>query len=277
MFAVVGLSIWFSVTTQAPVERWISFLMVILVLLHLAEINNPFRSLNFSYLLFEPPFANESSFVTIQIENPTDFASEPLRLRLEGIKTWTTLPNLSPQTTRTIRIPLPPLALGKHPFPKLRLNTRPASDLFHLWKILTTDETIFVLPPVGDQGIAFESSSAKPADSELSHLEAIRDERLMSKMDSKIFLKTGKPYYRAMESAGGEASVRLEWSKLFALSHEQQGEQFSAWLKESRERAEADNVTMIIDTPFFKTQTPAKALSWPTLKERFAEWFLSER
>lgn len=285
MFALVGCALWFSIFSQSPVDRWIAFLMIILILLHLAESNNPFRSLEFTFLPFAPPFANETSEVTIEVFNPTEFTSDALHFRFRGQRDWSTLQELPAQSHRRVVLQLKALSKGRNILPSLIVKTRPTTQLFQLWKVLKAQIEILVLPPAVDHSIEFSNFITRGEESELSHIESITDDRLMYKMDHKLFLKTGKAYYRKSEAKTPESAIFLDWSKLDRLSSNYREEQFSAWIKNLNSKSLSERqlsranpnpssipTSIHISAPFAEINSPAAQLNWPSIKEKYAEW-----
>ena len=270
MFALVGGALWFSIFSQSQVDRWIAFLMIILILLHLGESNNPFRSLEFMLLPFEPPFSGDQSLVTFEVTNSTEIPSEELHFRLKGTSEWTILFSLPANSTRRIQVPLAAFSPGSHSFPRLHVKTRPVTQLFQLWKVMRPKVDFFVLPRALNQGVKIRNSRPAVDESELSHIESILDERLMYKMDHKLFLKTGKAYYRATEAKQIECSHRLDWSELEHLETGQQAEQFSSWLQQLA--SQPPNARIEVAAPFVQTSGNHSIAFLHSIKEKFAEW-----
>jgi hypothetical protein len=75
LLCVVGASIWFSLIHRSGIERWIFVLMILLLLIHLAELNDEFRSLSFSVLPFDPAFAGEGTAIPIRIASSGPLSS----------------------------------------------------------------------------------------------------------------------------------------------------------------------------------------------------------
>lgn len=270
MFALVGGALWFSIFSHSQVDRWIAFLMIILILLHLGESNNPFRSLEFTLLPFEPPFSGDSSLVTFEVTNSTELPSEELHFRLKGAREWTTLFSLSAKSTRQIQVALSALSPGPHSFPRLHVKTRPVTQLFQLWKVMRPKVEFYVLPRALDHGVQILKSRPAIDDLELSHIESILDERLLYKMDHKLFLKTGKAYYRATETKQIESFIRLEWTELEHLASDQRAEQFSSWLQQLR--SQPPNARIEVTTPFVQTSGNHSTAFLHSIKEKFADW-----
>ncbi len=69
LFGILGAALWFSISRNSAVERWLFLLMILLVLVHLIEVSKPFRMAQFHPLAFDPPFAGKSATIPIQIYN----------------------------------------------------------------------------------------------------------------------------------------------------------------------------------------------------------------
>jgi hypothetical protein len=148
---------------------------------------------------------------------------------------------------------------------------RPFSGLFGLWQVLEFGEALHVLPRPLDHRATIAPPPEAAIDAELSELEPIRDSRLMARMDQKLFLKTGLPYLRSYEGAGGGESISMLWSDLDALTAEKRAEQFSFWIKAARE-AGASTHHIDVDAPFFKRRGAGSPFFWRELMRSFSEW-----
>ena len=140
---------------------------------------------------------------------------------------------------------------------------KPKSGLFRLWSVITDKTTVTVLPEPVDHGVLIESHQNTGPDDEIASLELIRDERLLSKKDQKLFQKTGKPFMRTRASAVSESKWSLRWKKLANLVRENQEQQFSFWLEPLENTASIE-----IEAPFCEEGTVTVAEA----KRRFADW-----
>jgi len=275
LFLQMACAFYFSAFNQSLVAQWISIVMVILTLLHLAESNNPFRWLQLSILSFDPPFAKEPILIPIEIQNPSDLASNDLQLRIRSGREKLRLPAIAPRSHSTVTLSMPSLPPGKHPLPPILLETWPRSRLFRVWRSVRPDDYFFVLPQALDHGLPLEHFiPSKNQDGELSHLDLIQDERLISQMDQKIFLKTGKAYIRVIAPSSGEDLVKLDWSRLAPLARKEQGEQFSAWLKQCQSLT--GSIRVQIRSPFYEGDHWAGSTHWTWVHQQFAEWFYAQ-
>ena len=280
MFLVVGTSLWFSLSTRAPIEQWISFLMILLILVHLLESNDPFRFLTVTVMPFDPPYAGEIFWVPLHLTNPSELPTEPLHFKFEGDRDWLTIPALLPESSRVFELPFTAQASGRHALPDIRFKMRPASGLFQLWRVMPSNEKLSVLPKALDHGIGNQAPLAEHGDPELSHLEFIHDPRLLSKMDQKIFQKTGKPFLRAHENPDTDAALFLDWDKLKSLPKSYQAEQFSWWLKNAEILSNRTEVTIHVNTPFHHSREKSAQvnlqMNFRRLKQNFSEWLYRE-
>ena len=272
LFCILGTALWFAITKSSAVDQWISILMFLLLFVHLLELNQPFSLIECSPLPFDPPFADEHIKIPILLSNRSEFPTEPLFIKVDGSTSWTETPPLLANSSRTVHLSYSPHQKGLSQFPRLRIKMRSASELFQLWKILQAEEKMSVLPRAFDHGISSSPTLLRGSESELSHPELIRDSRLFSKMDPKLFQKTGLPYLRQFEGTEPLKYISLRWEVLETLSAEQQEEQFSFWIK-TAQNAQKRGLTQIqIDTPFFKHLSSESPVQWRGLKQNFSAW-----
>jgi hypothetical protein len=275
MFFVVGVALWFSLTLRAPIEQWISFLMILLILVHLLESNTPFRDLSIQILRFDPPYGSEDFLIPVQITNPTSVASEPLQFRLAE-KDWTFVASLAPKTSQIVFLPHSALSAGRHSLPDVRFKMRPASGLFRLWRVTETQQKIFVMPAPTNHDVQASANFGDSGEPELSHLEFIHDPRLLPKMDQKLFQKTGKPFLRVHESDVEAATLYFDWDLLSLLSPSARQEQFSAWIKDAETLRKTVPFRLMIHAPFYEASELSESIHFRNLKEAFAVWAAGE-
>jgi hypothetical protein len=266
MFSIVGFALWFSLTLRAPIEQWISFLMILLILVHLLESN--------------PPYGSEDFLIPVQITNPSLSRSEPLQFRLDQTsgskKDWTLIDRLAPKASQIIFLPHSAIAGGEHSGPKVRFQMRPASGLFRLWRVSAMKKNFLVMPTPVDHFISVPGITGDSSEPELSHLEFIHDPRLLPKMDQKLFQKTGKPFLRAHESDAEAAMLLLDWDLLSSLPATKRLEQFSAWLKNAEALRKKVSYRLTVQTPFYEIAESPSTIHFGNLKKAFAEWAMRE-
>jgi hypothetical protein len=272
MFFLTGAALFFSVLHRAPVEQWISFLMILLTLLHLLDVNDPFRFISVDLLSFDPPYAGRPTSVPVLITNPGSLASEKLFLRFQDQGKWLEIPELLPQSSVQIHLTLFPLQKGKQLLPKIRIKMRPKSGLFQLWRVMESETPLYVLPEPVPHGVPFEAHQDAGENLDVSSIELIRDPRHLPKLDQKLFLKTGKPYYRTSDSGQVHEEITLRWKGLEKLSVDQKEEQFSSWIEAIEGHRSQFLFSVKVDTPFFTSTQNAASLNWTILKLNFAEW-----
>jgi hypothetical protein len=273
LFLFIGVSLYFSFIFHAQLEQWFSFLMILFTLVHLMDANDPFRQIEVEVLPFDPPFAGLPQSISIVIQNTGNIASENLWICFQDQESWIKVSALATHAIHRVQLNLTSVESGRQVLPKIRLKTRPKSELFQLWKVFETDVTFTVLPKPIDQGVSFDFYSQNNETQDQDSLEEIRDPRFFYQRDPKLFLKTGKSFLRKNNRVSGHAFGALRWESLSALGLDQKNEQFSYWLSQIEKMTSL--VEFEIDTPFFKGKTLVQEIKDSRLKNKFADWVTS--
>lgn len=272
LFFVVGAALYFSILNNSWVERWIFILMILIILFHLAELNDQFKSMSYRLPFFIPPFAGEESRIPLQIQNTNSSPSETFLIKFQGVVDWCECPSIPSGESRTIHLAFHPQSKGKQLLPVLRIRMRSTPNLFFLWQNAEASEGISVLPKAIDHGISVSVGSRKFDDYELNTIDLIRDPRLFSKIDQKLFHKTGKPYLRAFRIICPEISAFLRWSDLKSVDDAIREEQFSFWIKYYQGIKHEEIGNVVIEAPFYTHKYPAAYVPWVELRKNYSDW-----
>jgi|GEM_PF-4248316 len=166
-------------------------------------------------------------------------------------------------------------APGVLEFPKKRIDEIAPSGLFRFWRTLQFEERAFVLPAPIDQGVSLEIAPEVTA-GDPDSLNEIRDPRLRSLRDEKIFIKTGRSLQRVRSSDSEATVVRLLWSRLEHLPLQAALEQLSFWIKtlESQPRVGfgpgLSTLKVQVELPFFESHEIESKSDLRRLKEALA-------
>ena len=114
--------------------------------------------------------------------------------------------------------------------------------------------------------------SNKLPDDELSTIELMRDPRLFSKMDQKLYLKTGKPYLRSYQNSSQGNIISLRWNEMININEEFRQQQFSFWIKHYQEHQQKAHESVFVETPFFTQVKHDGTVPWDELKMSFSDW-----
>jgi hypothetical protein len=272
MFLVTGFALCLSILYRAPIEQWISFLMIMLTLLHLMDANDPFRYVSIEILPFDAPYANRKILVPVLISNPGTLQSEKMVLRFHGVGQWIEIPPMLPQSSLQIQLAYTPDKKGKQRLPKIRLKMRPKSELFQLWRVMESDTPLWVMPEPVSHGVKWDSHQDSGENVDVSSIEAIRDPRDLPKLDQKLLLKTGKPYFRTADSGQIHEEVALRWQALEKLPDSDREQQFAAWIEMIESHRSQVIYSVEVDAPFFNSAQKSSALNFPLLKLNFSQW-----
>jgi hypothetical protein len=269
LFSIIGMAGYFSITHNSAIEKGIFIIMILLVLIHLIELNKQFRHIHFHLLSFDFPFAKEQFFIPIKIVNPHLTHSHCLLLKFKGTSKWKECPAV--QTSQTVYLPFYAKSKGMHFIPELQIRMKTKPHLFLLWQYARSKESYFVLAEPIHHGIHPFFKKKTQDDFELSHIEAVRDPRLFFQIDQKLFQKTGKPYRRIYKGLQQNSLVTLRWADLKMLNEKEREEQFCYWIKQ-HETNPKEKKSFFIDTPFFISSENEMKTPWPQIKKQFADW-----
>ena len=174
LFGILGAALWFSISRNSAVERWLFLLMIFLVLVQLLEVSRPLWMAQFRPLAFDPPFAGKSATIPIQIYNSTNIRIEKLHLKL-GKYEWIEHGPIPGNSTIVAFQPFTFSDPGRQQLPALRVRYIPTPKFFRFWKVFRLKEMTFVLPRPLDHQVLARPHSHIRADDELSDIEQIRD------------------------------------------------------------------------------------------------------
>jgi hypothetical protein len=232
-----------SFTKASPAHQWLVVMMSLFTVIHLIESS---RTLRLLVLAPDP--------------NSTIFAGIPSKIQLLCRR-------------GELRAPLHLMASYPNPgvfsFPGKRVELVSQSGLFRYWRNFQFKERAFVLPTPVDHGVPFQDSKTS-APSDPDKLVPIRDPRLLSFRDEKIFQKTGKSVLRTSGTGSGISDIRLEWSSLQHLNRGQALEQISFWIKQLEEIPPRGVIGIHIQLPFFSGNFMDSTFDFRPLKEALA-------
>ena len=270
MFAIIGAALWYALQNESGVDLWVGLLMILLSLVYLIEVSDPFRGLQITILPFEPPFAGEETRIPLLVSNPTPSRSPPLALQLKGDKFWVQTLELPAHSSQMITLPFYSSTPGQRVFSNLRVKMLLESQLFRFWRQGDFKFDFYVLPRAVDHQRLPLAAHKKSEESELEDPELIRDPRLLPKLDRKLFQKTGLPYHRPFQGLLKEGVLSFNWKDLESLGEEKRGEQFSFWIKSAW--GINGQPAVLIETPFFSNTKKDGLVSSFKLKVAFSNW-----
>lgn len=272
LFLILGLSIWYLFTYQSQVERGIFFLMLVIILLHLMEIGQFFRQLEYKILDFDPPISGEPFLIPFQISHAKKSKIENLFLRLDSKSEWLKMDLENSLTAKTFFVPYTFINSGLQKIPQLTLKYLPEPYFFQFWKKIKFLDEVYVLPQAINHHVSCLKKNSQMDEGELSDLELLRDPFLWPQADQKLLLKTGDHYQRRFQSNHFKEAIELSWSNLKELSPYEQAEQFSYWINYFSQLKNQDNYLFTIDTPFFEQTQLSSVVDWKKVKITFAKW-----
>ncbi len=214
--------------------------LVIAGVVALIQSNENLRGVAITGCRVVPAVAGEDAVLELTVRNFADRERIGLRLRTAWrvrpfASTW--LPVLEAGEVKTVRLPIPTTRRGRFAVPILWVSSVMPFGLCFAWKSFPGWGEYFVYP--APRGRPLESAQ------ELDSVHGRRQERghddvsghrpyspgdLLSRMDWRVFARSGKLMVRTLEEGGGE-EITLRWTDTYFLKGiEERLEQLSFWI-----------------------------------------------
>ena len=223
-----------------PQTLVISF--VVAGIVALIQTNENLRGVALVSCQSQPVPAGGEAVLDVTLRNSSGRERLGLRVRLRS--GWSLvgdarLPVLRPGERATVRILVPAARRGCYPYPPLWVSSDQPIGLCFAWKILTGGGQLFVYPrPDGQSLAATLSGEGETGDEARKGADDISGHRpyaagdLISRLDWRVFAKSGKLAVKTFESVEGRR-VALRWEDTAFLSDpEARLEQLSFWVSE---------------------------------------------
>lgn len=155
--------------------------------------------------------------------------------RLHPAGAW--LPMIEPGQTLVVQLPLDPVARGRHPVPRLWVASVMPFGLCFAWKEFAPGGDYVVYPR--PRGVSLEERNLagegdlqgfRTGGDDVSGHRPYEAGDLLSRMDWRVFARTGKMVVRTLDE-GGSGDVVLRWrDTAFLEDQEARLEQLSCWM-----------------------------------------------
>lgn len=195
-----------------------------------------------------PTAAGETAQIEITLHNGA--SRERIGLEVRLAMQWRTawrnrhqatapLPMMEPSETSTIRFPLVTAKRGRYALPDLWVSSVLPVGLCFAWKSFAGRGEYFVYPqprgvplePDSSQG-KLEGDGLAGGDQDVSGHRPYEPGDPLSRLDWRVFARTGKLAVRTLETGvGGEIVLRWEDAR-FVEDHEKRLEQLSCWIEQ---------------------------------------------
>lgn len=210
--------------------------LVVAGVVALIQSNDNLRGIEILGCRSVPTAAGEPVSLEVVVKNSADRERIGLTIRTgwrirPRVSAW--LPVLEAGETATVRLELPATRRGRHPVPQLWVcSVRPVGLCF-AWKVFPQTATYDVYPaPRGrslDQETEVGGEGAADRDDVSGH-RPYNPGDMLSRMDWRVFARTGELLVRTLEEGGNE-EVLLRWTDTrFLTQTEARLEQLSFWM-----------------------------------------------
>lgn len=175
--------------------------------------NNNIKPVDISEFFIRNFFQDENGSIKITLQNNhAKYFARFIQIDIPEYKLQAIVPEIPPNSYRTIEIPFSRANRGSYAYPKVTLSTKFPFNLFYSWKRLTWSETFFTYP-------AREGTSEPPYSSE---------DELSKKLDlhSSVFESSTDNFLGHREYTQYDNYKRIDWkvyarkNKLFVKTYE---------------------------------------------------------
>lgn len=223
-----------------PQALVISF--VVAGIVALIQTNENLRGIVLISCQSQPVPARGEGILDVTLRNSSDRERLGLRVRLRH--GWSLvgdawIPVLRPGERATVQVRVPPARRGCYPYPPLWISSELPAGLCFSWKVLTGGGQLIVYPRPAGRSLAATSLGEGGGGTETRKgMDDISGHRpyaagdLISRLDWRVFAKSGKLAVKTFESVGGRR-VPLRWEDTAFLGDpEARLEQLSFWVSE---------------------------------------------
>lgn len=214
--------------------------LVVAGVVALIQSNENLRGLEISGCHSLPAPAGTDAVLELTVRNASDSERIGLAVRTDWrsrprASTW--VPLIEPGEAKTVRLPVPTTRRGRFRVPTLWICSVMPAGLCFAWKVFPQDGEYFVFPPPRGMPLDLSSDSGKDLDAgrdegsdDVSGHRPYTPGDALTRMDWRVFARTGKLVVRSLEDSGGD-DVVLRWTDTaFLADGEQRLEQLSFWI-----------------------------------------------
>lgn len=259
VFVIFALG--FALPSTRGVMQVLGIALVVAGVVALIQSNDNLRGVEITGCRSVPTAAGDEAVLEVVVRNGSDRERTGLLLR-EGVpwrKAWRFgsrlsgwVPVLEAGEMQTVRVTLPTLRRGRFAVPEVWVCSVMPVGLCFAWKVFPAVGEYFVYPaPLGvpldrGRGRGLDSGAGLDASSEdVSGHRSYEPGDLLSRMDWRVFARTGKLVVRTLEDSGG-GDVVLRWADTdFLDQDEARLEQLSFWMRQCVE----ENRPFVLDLP----------------------------
>lgn len=234
IFLVFGAG--FASPGASALTQTLGITLVVAGVVALIQSNDNLRGVEIVGCRSQPAEAGEDVIWEITVRNAADRERIGLTVRTgwrvrPRVSAW--LPVLEPGQTTTVRLAFPTTRRGKFPVPQLWVcSVRPVGLCFS-WKVFAQTAVYFVYPAPRGRPLDAKLEGGGKNEGERDDVSGHRPYNpgdMLSRMDWRVFARTGELVVRTLEE-DGEEEVLLRWADTrFLENTERRLEQLSLWM-----------------------------------------------
>tara|TARA_B110001454_G_scaffold219202_1_gene252036 strand:+ start:128619 stop:129386 length:768 start_codon:yes stop_codon:yes gene_type:complete len=176
--------------------------------------NNNIKSVEISELFIRNFFQDETGSIKITLQNNhSKYFARFIQVELTDFKISAVIPEIPPNSFKTIELPLTQMTRGRHAYSRIHLSSKFPFNLFYSWKRLSWPEQFFVYPAregTQDPPYSSEEELSKKLDLTSAHLDSKSDSFFghreynrydnYKRIDWKVFARKNKLYVKTYET-----------------------------------------------------------------------------
>lgn len=237
---IVVFAAGFVFSASASLTQTLGIALVVAGVVALIQSNENLRGVEISGCHSAPAAAGEDAVLELTLRNGSTSERIGLTVRSDWrhrpqVSAW--IPLIEPQETKTVRLRIPTHRRGRFAVPKLWVCSVMPVGLCFSWKTFPQTGEYFVFPVPRGVPLDLDSNSGRDLDAgrgdgseDVSGHRPYTPGDALTRMDWRVFARTGKLLVRSLEESGGD-DVVLRWEDTaFLPDQEQRLEQLSFWI-----------------------------------------------
>jgi len=273
VFGLVAISIFalgFMVDASGGLARMLAIALGVAGIVVLIQSNDNLRGVTITGCHSAPAAAGEDAILSLVLHNASDQERIGLRVRsrdraLRAAPAW--VPVLPPHGTATVSLRLPTTRRGRFAIPSIWVSSVHPVGFCFAWKIFPQDTRIVVYPrprgiPFDDRPGAADGAGVgrNTGGDDVGGHRPYEAGDMLTRLDWRVFARTGKLLVRTLEGAGGER-IALRWDDTYFLPDpEARLEQLSFWICRCRQEGRAFTLDLGDTRQDLNSGNPARCL-----------------
>lgn len=226
----------FLLRDAGSLTQTLGITLVVAGVVALIQSNDNLRGVEIVGCRSQPAAAGEDVELEVTVRNSTDRERIGLtvrtgwRIRPSG-SAW--IPILEAGETVTVRLPLPTTRRGRYSVPQLWICSIRPIGLCFSWKVFPQSAVYYVYPAPRGRSLEAELGIGEKGEGDRDDVSGHRPYNpgdMLSRMDWRVFARTGELVVRTLEE-GGDEEIAIRWEDTrFLPDTERRLEQLSCWI-----------------------------------------------